>query len=183
MPHYVLAVSQQLWWPLRTEEWRQRNEVPADCVTNLRTKNNELSVFEIANDDEEVEVMAALALHRAFSAQDSRQGLDGNDRLRFPPGLLKPLGIPIGTTEGKTENREVNQRHRDLLNLSGTQLANLAFELSKLCASEDALRRYSRNELLLAINMAIGKGRITTPIPVKVQQQLNDALGVSNEVM
>ena len=167
MAGYLISVRPERWW--RLEAWHDRGEVPADCVTDLRTSSNALSVFEVSDTREELEVMAALALEKAIGGRDRRQSLDGSTGLLFEPGLLDHLQIHASASNGRTKDVRVNARHRDLVELSGAKLASLALELSKACQPQT----YYKPQLLRAVVTAVGEGRIAkTSIPDRVHEQL-----------
>jgi hypothetical protein len=142
VPTYLHQIDQRLW--LETSPaWLPAGEATADEVTNLKTSNNELSVYAVSRDD-------TTAFRVATALAASRQKLQDFDYILFEDAVLIGLDIRVKSSSGTTPDAEVNTWHSDLIQLSGTTLARLAAELRKLPKGR-FLKERLQDDLLIAV--------------------------------
>lgn len=120
------TLSPELWWREKVDELLRRDQVPADCVSDLPTKRNALSVYEVADEDAAERVVAALALQKAIGGATQKQSLRDMSGLMFDARLLANLGIATKRIKGNTPDQTVNDWYLDLIDLTGSQLVELA---------------------------------------------------------
>jgi hypothetical protein len=165
------VVDAELWWREPIQAWLDAGEVPADCVSDLKTKKNKLSIYEVADEDAAIRVATALALQRAVAGQKQNQSLRDNAALLFPSQVLDELRCDTDRdAKGTTPDETVNGWHFDIVNLSGSQLTALARAL--VLASQP--KTFFKRELLGKLRVLNDQGSISQPIPERVQQQLAD---------
>lgn len=119
MPLLLHTIRQSRWLRDEARPWLERNDVPADAVSDLRTTDNCLSVWEVAPDRSNLErIVRAVAL--------SRDVIANTGFIVFEADLLTHIGVKSsGEHKGQTPDDEANDWHRDLVDLSGNQLVAL----------------------------------------------------------
>jgi hypothetical protein len=141
--------------------------VPADVVELLvqPTKNNQLSVYELAHADDEnatKRVVAALQLKRAQSVSTAAC-------LVFDSDILAPLNITMAVHSGDTPDTGVNKWHRDLTDLSARQLG----ELARVMARSGRFDSFVQSDLLASANAALAVGEVVIEqVSAEVRKQL-----------
>ena len=143
-----------LWWSDALKQWLDRDEAPADCLSDLKTSQNKLSVYEVATEEDAEQVAAALALSRAIG--QPKMSLPAVAGLVFDEDILPPLGIKLDKKTGKTKDAKVNDWHLDLIELTASQLAR--FALSLLRANQP--RTFFEATLLKRIQIGIESGAL-----------------------
>lgn len=129
--------------------WLGEGEIPADPLTDLKTTQNNLSVFYIKEDHSNLnDIIAAMAATRDYAANF--------DYLLFDEQICSELSIEIKDTKGATPNEEVNKWHRDLMELSADKLLNL----SKLFYEKGKTKRMQEKEVTTKIASASLVGKI-----------------------
>jgi hypothetical protein len=112
-------IEQRRWfdWPA----WVVENDVTGDCLSDIRTVENKLSVFAIEDpsDDE-----ATRKVVTAFAAK--REEPKRLDYALFDNDDLKAADIGVSESQGDTPDDRVNAIHRDLINVSGKGLIRIA---------------------------------------------------------
>jgi len=107
------------------EPWLQPDELAADALQDLRTKQNRLSVYL-------VDSLESPALNRVLAAMAaSRDNIDKLDYASFDWSFLGDLGIEVEAVPGGTPDEEVNQWHRDLVELTAAKLAALGLTMRR----------------------------------------------------
>lgn len=98
----------------------ENGDIPADCLSDLRTKENKLSVWYIDDDSSNLpRVLTALAANC--------DDLSNIDYLLFDHQIVAELGLEVSKTSGGTPDKEANSAwHRDLEDLSGRKVLNFA---------------------------------------------------------
>lgn len=86
---------------------------------DLRTTENKLSVYQVAEDGSNVERIA-----RALAC--GRQRLDDLGYVLFDVSVLAKASIELHPNDGKTDDPVVNRCHADLIDLTGNKLVALA---------------------------------------------------------
>jgi hypothetical protein len=116
----MLRKIRQARWYKVEGAWLAADDIPADPLSDLATKDNQLSVWYIEDDRPNLErVIGALAAGGTDLANVDYALLDYR--------LLSDLHIKIASTRGGTPDEEVNASwHRDLIELSAGKLVALA---------------------------------------------------------
>ena len=107
------------------QEWLEDDDVQADALSSLRTKDNQLSVWLIDDDRSNLNrVIAALA--------SGRDHLDKVDYALIDRRFIDSLDIQVSKVDGRSPDMGANQHwHCDLARLSGKQLLALALGMRK----------------------------------------------------
>lgn len=101
-----------------------KKEVPADLLSDLNTRENSLSIYEIEDDESNVDrIIAAIA--------STRNQFAIIDYAVFGSDIINKLNIQINSAIGATPDTEVNNLHKDLINLTASKLSDLAKEILK----------------------------------------------------
>src|SRR5437660_8036004 len=98
--------------------WLPAGEAPADCLSDLRAGDSELSVYVVPEKANPAQVAIALA--------GTKQRIEESGYILFDVKMATALGIVIQERKGKTADPLVNTWHRDLVELSAGTLAELA---------------------------------------------------------
>ncbi len=102
--------------------------LPADPLSDLNTKENALSVWELPDDRSNLEdVVTAIAAKRHIREIDVAL---------IEESLISGLGIEILETEGKTPLLEVRPMHRNLAELEAQDLVRIADVMRKTLVIE-----------------------------------------------
>jgi hypothetical protein len=149
------------------EEWiATRNELPADVFAKaslLQPRHNELSVWLFDDGDRELAVRIISAIQMKC---DSALEVVPYYVFEIPSGHA----ITLELDPGDTFDDGINDRHRNLSDLSGRQLHDLLLELFRSGTQDTALK----TELLGAVNNAVVAGRVDrTALPPRLRQQFN----------
>src|SRR5687768_15193465 len=145
MAFLLRTISRGKWVP---PAWMQTGEVPADALTDLRSKDNILSVWAI--DDAQTNLNAVI---EAFAAD--REQLDKLDYTLVEQQLLPPISITVAVVEANTPHATANANHRDLVELTVDKVAALARVMMPLTRVRIPQTRVK--ELLTA---ALSEGRL-----------------------
>src|SRR5215472_10234387 len=104
MPHMPLLlrnVRENRWLKSEAAPWLKNGDVPADPLGDLATKNNRLSVWEVAGDRSNVErIVRALAVNRDRVADMGY--------VLFDSSLLATAGIETAKEKGATQDEGAN---------------------------------------------------------------------------
>jgi hypothetical protein len=116
-------VTRPKW--IAPDSWKP-GDVPADALTDLRTHNNGLSVWNVDTDRSNLDsVIVAVA--------SNRERLDKLDYALFDEAVLSPLGIRCIKSDGDSPHQSANvTMHRDLTELTAQKLASLAAAMMPL---------------------------------------------------
>lgn len=118
MPLLLHAVRQNRWLREPALPWLERNDVPADPVGDLKTSQNRLSVWVVADDRSNIErIVRAIAI--------GRDKVDHMGYVLFDSTLLSDIGTTAEPIPGNTLDDGANDWHRDLVDLSGNKLIAL----------------------------------------------------------
>lgn len=124
-------------------------DVHADLLSDLTTSGNSLSIYEIEEDKSNLDhVIAAIA--------SSRDNLANVDYAVFDGNIIKNLNIQLDPTIGTTPDTEVNNLHRDLKNLTASNLSGLAKEMRK----RGQFNRKAPKGVIKLIKKGLDEGRI-----------------------
>jgi hypothetical protein len=137
------------WLKPPAASFLERDDVPADPIGELQTKDNALSVWEVEHDGSDIlRVIRAIA-GKAEPADASYILFDSN--------RLDESAINLQPTLGKTDDGGINHRHRDLVELSGRKL--VAFALLLLRHGED-VETILEGELRESVVDAVQRGEL-----------------------
>lgn len=124
-------------------------DLPADPLADLNTKDNNLSVWQVKEDESNLnEIVAALA------AKSMR--LSNFDYLLFRPNLPPKLNVSVVCDKGLTSDETVNNWHCDFVGLSAFKLIKLA----KALLTQAEKRRILEKDVAVLIIDAMRSGRI-----------------------
>lgn len=121
MPLLLRAIRKNRWYTSDsgTVSWLLKGEIQADPLGDLATRDNTLSVWQVEDDNSNLnQVIAALA--------SSRDSISNLDYVVFDIDLLVGTGIKIEINRGATPYEMANIWHRDLVELTATKLVRLA---------------------------------------------------------
>jgi hypothetical protein len=120
MAFLLRTVTKPKWVP---PDWIAAGDVPADALTDLRTIDNELSVWRIEQDHSNLKMaLAAVA--------SNKDRLDKLDYTLFDEAILPAIPIQCITSEGGTPHAAANAAiHRDLTELTVKKVSDLAHEI------------------------------------------------------
>lgn len=149
MPLLLREIRKAKWYKNAEVTWLGSDELQADALGDLRTANNTLSVWEIADDRANLNaVIAAIAAGKNTA---------GNfDFALFTTTAVLEKKIKITEERGKTLDEGVNGFHRDLTELSMAKLLALAEIIHRQATRE----RVIEPDVLALIETAIEDGRI-----------------------
>ena len=117
MPLLLRTVRQNRWLRDEAESFLAVDDVPADPVGDLRTQQNLLSVWEVAQDRSNIErIVRAVAI--------GRDKIADMGYVVFDSGLLPAAEIEIRENKGGSLDEGANGWHRDLV-VSGNKLVAL----------------------------------------------------------
>jgi hypothetical protein len=118
MPLLLRKVRQNRWYKEPAAPLLAVNDAPADCMADLGTQQNLLSVWEVSEDRSNVErIVRALAI--------GGQSIDHMGYVLFDRSLLDLTGIETIKSPGNTLDEAANPWHVDL-RVSAKKLALLA---------------------------------------------------------
>lgn len=118
MTRYLLKFDRKRNWDVIPLEWLGAGEVRSDPITDLRTRDGKLSVWEIEEDNSNLElVLLALAC--------TRTNFELIDFGLFDGGVLDKVGIPIERSKASTPVPRANGYHRDVVRLTVSRIAAL----------------------------------------------------------
>ena len=125
-------------------EWMGEEEAPADAAKCLETHSNTLSIYVLADPDEQLDrVVAALAL--------TRNHLGEFDLAVAPEPILTECGLTIEDKQGDTPDLEVNHWHRDISQLTLGKVAQLAASIRV----RGSIVRYQEKQVENAIRTSV----------------------------
>lgn len=118
MTYLLRTVNKNRWYRDKSFEWLEEGDVPAETLCDLPPKSNQLSVWEIDNEENNLErLLTALAANR--------DKLDKVDYLLFSPDIVSQIKIDTSRIDGILPDKDVNKWHVSLQNLSANQVADL----------------------------------------------------------
>jgi hypothetical protein len=118
MPLFLRTVRVNRWLKTEAALWLAKGDVPADPLGDLATKENRLSVWEVAGDRSNLErIVRALAVNR--------DRISDMGYILFDSVHLSTADIDSVAANGQTPDAGANSWHRDLVDLSGNKLVRL----------------------------------------------------------
>lgn len=153
--------KQHRWYKASAQAHLDAGEVPADPLGDLRTTENKLSVYQVAEDGSNIERIA-----RALAC--GRQRIDDDlGYVLFDVSILAKASIELDQNDGKTFDPVVNKYHADLVDLTGNKLVTLA-RLILLEGESDTILKKRIVEL-------VREGVNSKELPEKVRDKLPKA--------
>ncbi len=153
MPLLLREIRKSKWYKNSDVQWLREDELQADALGDIRTSNNTLSVWQIADDRRNLDaVIAALAAGKNTASNF--------DFALFTEAAVLEKNIKIAETPGTTLDVGVNGFHRELTELSAGRLQALAQIIQRVAARE----RIVEPKVLNLIATAIREGRIKTEV-------------------
>ncbi len=134
------------------QPWLPQGQIQADALVDLRTQNNELSVWRIEPDESNLNaIVAALA-----SSKTSR--IDKLDYVLLDDAALERLDITYVKSQGDSPHTDANVRwHCDLVGLTVAKVVELAREV-KRC--EPAHKRLPHTAVRAILKSALDGGML-----------------------
>jgi len=147
VPQFLRVLQQQRWMDLQ-HDWLGEDEIPADPVGDLRTTDNKMSVWMLAEE--------SLNLPRIVSALGAnRDKLDKLDLALLDSDELSAIGIQTRQSEGDSADEMLNRSfHYDLVEISADKLVNLA----KAIIRANRFERVQREDVKRYIACAVKNG-------------------------
>jgi len=149
VPFILRKIRKGRWRGSEVISWLSSVDLQADALVDLATKDNRLSVYIVVTDRSNLErILAALAGNCDF--------ISNLDYVLLEQNALDEINIKIASVKGETPDKEVNAVHRDLLELSATQILSLA----KLFSTRGERNRLTGGRVLELLARAIFFGHI-----------------------
>jgi hypothetical protein len=121
---FILRKIRKNRWSTDNLSWLNSGDLQADCLNDMATKDNKLSVYRITDDRSNLtRVAAALAANC--------DNISNFDYLLFNEDLLQTIGIEREDTKGDTSDELVNSCHINLVKISLSNLVSLVNRASE----------------------------------------------------
>ena len=120
----LLRVINKAKWD-QQYNWLASSDLPADIITDLRTNNNELSVWSVDFDRCNLDVVLA-------AAAAGREHLDKLDYTLLDEAIPTKISIKCRQSPANTPNQAANSLHRDLAELTVRKVVDLAHHMMPL---------------------------------------------------
>lgn len=161
MPKFLIKVKKARWENI--PDFVPIDDVAADCVADLRIEGNSLSIWQVEDDQANVNrVLVALAARC--------QSVSNADYVLFDDSIPGDLGLRVQLSVGQTPDDHANGWHRDLVQLTGLQLVKLAARIVQTARidriSEKRMAQLLREAL---IKGQLDQGRVDNSLAVKLQ--------------
>ena len=142
-----------------TPSWLAPGHIAADCLTDLRTSGNKLSIWFLPDDQ-------GFALRIAVAMAAMRDRIDTFDYAIFDAALLGESGFEVEESAGGTPDAEVNTHHRDIIKLSAARLLELAIAMVRVGPHFERITKREMTELLGSAvkESKLDRGRVTRKI-------------------
>jgi len=123
VPFFLRKVRFNRWFNIEECPWLAKDELPADPLGDLETSNNELSLWQIEEDQSNLErIITAIAANR--------ESVQNVDYILFNQEIFSEIGINIKKIDGSTPDKEANTSwHCDLIQLSAQKLVKLTAKI------------------------------------------------------
>lgn len=146
---YVLRLIRRGRWLPQEQHWFREGDFQADCLSDLNTSDNTLSLWSVKDDRSNLESIAvALA-----STRDSFANVD---YAIIPEEMVRNFGILV-PTEGKSPHRTANENwHRDLCELSSSRL----IELARVFLQQGEKNRIAEKQIIQLLKRAAAEKEI-----------------------
>ena len=150
MPFILRKIRKARWYGSDVLHWLPPNDVQADSLLDLSTKHNQLSVYIVENDRSNLDrILAALVGNCDF--------ISNIDYALIPAAeVLDRIKIKTVEIKGETSDEQVNTAHRDLIELSASQI----LELAKSISATGERARLTAKKVAELIERSIDEGHI-----------------------
>lgn len=150
MPFVLRKIRKAKWYKHEAVHWLPEGELQADALSDLATKDNELSVWRVNDDRSNLEdVIAALGA--------SSSVVSNLDYALFNQDALVQIDVRMKVTKGTTIDERVNTSwHSDLVELSASKLIDVA----RAILAKGEITRVPEKKVLELITSAVASGRI-----------------------
>lgn len=147
---YILRVIRKArWYRDENAAWLGEGDFQADALSDLETKGNALSLWFVADDRSNLEqVVSALA--------STRQHISNLDYALVDQRFISENNLKLQTVISNSPYEKANTWHRDLVELSASQLCALA----KIIFEHGEKKRCTEKEILKLMARAIANGHI-----------------------
>lgn len=154
MPSLLIKIKQSHWLKTRKPPYLGNEDIPGECLQDLRILDKGLSVWQISDDRSNLNrVITALAA--------SGQHIQNIDYLLFDDSIVNKLALKIKETPGGTPDTFANRSwHRDLIELSGRNLSDLAHAI--FYSSE--MGRVLQKELARSLSSALSNKELDSAL-------------------
>lgn len=167
---YLRKISKQRW--IDEPLWLPEGETPADCISELRTDENALSVYLM--DSREPEAWIARVAAAIATKSDSLRKMDF---FCLSTDFLERLSVKIVQTPGKTPDAVVNSWHFELQELTASRLAEIAREVRvTIGAYEDSTVRLLKSAVEKELRAALAERRFAA---ADLNEKLAKSLGAT----
>ncbi len=165
MSQYLIKFSRKRAWDIIPYEWLESGEVQCDPITDLRTRDGKLSIWEIDDKLSNLDlVLSALAC--------TRERFDEVDYGMFDPSIVEDLGINVELSQGNTPVPKANKYHRDLAKLTVSGLAQLVNNIFSNIEKDRRLEAEIRKLILEVWDQDVDHKRIHKKLGELVEQEL-----------
>ena len=149
MAYLLRKIRKNRWYKTEELTWLPEDELQADALDDLRTKSNELSVFHVNQDISNLNrVVAALAI--------SFDDPSNFDFALLNEETMSEMGIKWKKSPGALSDKEVNDWHNDLYELSDSRL----LELARTIKAKAIIDRRDYMEVLNIVATSLANGHI-----------------------
>lgn len=158
MPLLVRKVGKHHFWlKAPALQYLDKNDSPADAVSDLRTKENRISVYVVADDKSNLNrILSAIVI--------GGQSVDHTAYIVFDSRIVSDAGIEIEEVPGKTSDKTVNPLHRDLV-LTGKKMVALAVGILR---EGEEVTQILRERMVQLIHQGIDAGELPEDLRKKL---------------
>lgn len=143
--------SKTRWYRSERPSYIGEDDIPANCLLDLRPKDNALSLWLIEEHEENLRnVVTALVAGCQYP--------ESFDFLVFDVSLIQEHSLQLLSTSGKTPLSLANQWHRDVVELSAKKLVNLAVTIYFRCE----VRRIFKDQIKSWLTESLKAGILET---------------------
>ena len=153
MPNYIRIINRP-FWPTNEEIEKgvDIQDLQARAVAwDLRTKDNDLSIWCVDNPEDAVLAMVLGA-----------QRIEDTFTLKIDESLLENNNLVYKNEQGHTDLRDINQFHYNIKNLTYKSLADVSNVILEALKDENNLESFEQEKIIEIINKALNEGRIKT---------------------
>lgn len=163
MPFLLRVIRKARWLASPDIPWLARGSLQADAIVDLKTSDNELSVWHIENDKSNLDqVVTAVASNR-----DQPSNLD---YALLDASFLSKLGVTLEEAKGDTPvDRANSDWHRNMVKLTARKLVEFAELVAQHAAKERISEKRIRSLIQKAITVgAVDRGKIKPSLLEKI---------------
>ena len=121
---FLRKIRKAKWYRNQNVPWLGSDDLQADTLGDLETKDNKLSVYQISNSNENLEqVVVAIALTCDHITNVDYALINEED--------LDSLKLKCVRTNGDTPDENVNLLHYDLVEITANKILDLAYVIKR----------------------------------------------------